>query len=111
VIDALASLGLSQTEARIYVFLEKSGSNENAEIARALKLHTKELVSSLRNLQDKKIVKVSAQQTVEFSAVPFEKAIDLLIEVKKEQAQSLQERKMRLLSIWQKITKEKSENN
>jgi sugar-specific transcriptional regulator TrmB len=111
VIEALVSLGLSHTEARIYVFLEKSGSHADAAIAQALKLHTKELVNSLKNLQNKKIVKASAQQTVKFSAVPFEKAIDLLIEVKKEQAQNLQERKMELLSSWQNITKKNSENN
>jgi sugar-specific transcriptional regulator TrmB len=109
VLKVLESLGLSQTEARIYVFLEKSGSHEDVAIAQALKVNTKKLISSLKKLQDKKLVKASAQQTVEFSAVPFEKAIDLLIEVKKEQAQNLQEKKLELLSSWQNITK--SENN
>ena len=111
VIEALVSLGLSHTEARIYVFLEKNGSHSDLDLSQALKLHTKELVNSLKNLQNKKIVKASAQQTVKFSAVPFEKAIDLLIEVKKEQAQSLQERKTELLSSWQNMAKKNSENN
>jgi sugar-specific transcriptional regulator TrmB len=111
VIEALVSLGLSKTEARIYVFLEKNGSHNDVDIAQALKLHARELISSLKNLRDKRIVKVSAQQTVEFSAVAFEKAIALLIEVKKEQAQSLQERRMELLSNWQNMTKKNSKNN
>ena len=111
VIEALVSLGLSKTEARIYVFLEKSGSHNYVDMSRALRLRARKLVSSLKNLQNKKIVQVSAQQAVEFSAVPFEEAIDLLIEVKKEQAQSLQERKMELLSSWQNLTKKNSENN
>ena len=80
------------------------------DIAQALKVNTKRLVISLKNLQDKMIVKASAQQTIKFSAVPFEKAIDLLIEVKKEKAQSLQERKMELLASWQSMMKN-SENN
>ena len=79
------------------------------DIAQALKVNTKKLISSLKKLQDKKLVKASDQQTVEFSAVPFEKAIDLLIEVKKEQAQNLQEKKLELLSSWQNITQ--SENS
>jgi len=111
VTQALVSLGLSQTEARIYVFLEKTGSHKDVEIANALKLHGKELISCLKSLQDKKIVEVSAQQTSEFSAVPFKEVIDILIELKKEQAQSLQERKMELLSIWQTMTKKKAEHN
>lgn len=110
-LKALQSLGLSQTEARIYVFLEKSGSHEDVDIAQALKVNTKRLVISLKNLQDKKIVQASVQQAVEFSAVPFEKAIDLLIEVKKEKAKSLQERKMELLASWQSLIKKNSENN
>jgi len=111
ILKALESLGLSKTEAQIYVFLEKNGSHEDRDIAQALKIHSKVLISCLKNLLDKQIVKVSAQRTVEFSAVPFEKAIDLLIEIKKEQAQSLQERKMELLSIWQTMAKKRSENN
>jgi HTH-type transcriptional regulator, sugar sensing transcriptional regulator len=111
VIEALVSLGLSRTEARIYVFLEKSGSHNDVNISQALKLCEKELIRSLKNLQDKRLVKASAQHAVEFSAVPFEKAINLLIEVKKEQAQSLQQRKMELLSSWQNLTKKNSENN
>lgn len=111
VIEALVSLGLSQTEARIYVFLEKNGSHEYVDIAQALKLDTKELSGSLKNLQNKKIVKAFAHQYIEFSSVPFENAIDLLIELRKEQAKSLQEGKMELLSSWQKIVRSKSENS
>jgi sugar-specific transcriptional regulator TrmB len=111
VIEALVSLGLSYAEARIYVFLEKNGSHNDLAISQALKLCAKELASSLKKLQNKKIVQASAQQSIKFSAVPFEKAIDLLIEVKKEQAQSLQERKIELLSSWQNLTKKNSENN
>jgi sugar-specific transcriptional regulator TrmB len=107
----LESLGLSQPEAQIYVFLEKNGAQKNRDIAKALKICTNELIISLKNLQDKKIVQASVQQTVEFSAVPFKKAIDLLIEVKKEKAQILQERKMELLASWQSIIKKNSENN
>jgi sugar-specific transcriptional regulator TrmB len=111
VFKTLESLGLSQAEARIYVFLEKNGSHKDIDIAHALNLHWKEFVSNLKKLQDKKIVKASAKQTIELSAVPFEKAIDLLIQLKKEQAQSLQERKRELLSSWQNVTKKESENN
>jgi sugar-specific transcriptional regulator TrmB len=111
VLKVLESLGLSEPEAQIYVFLEKNGAQKNRNIAKALKIRTNELIISLKTLQDKKIVHASTQQTIEFSAVPFEKAIDLLIEVKKEKAQSLQERKMELLASWQSMIKNDSENN
>jgi sugar-specific transcriptional regulator TrmB len=108
---ALESLGLSQKETRIYVFLEKNGAQKGSFIAQALKIRTDELISSLKKLQDMKIVKASSKETTEFSAVSFEKAIDLLIELEKEEARNLQERKMELLSSWQKLTKETSEKS
>ncbi len=111
VVEALISLGLSRTEAQIYVFLEKNGSHGVIEIAQALNLHTKGLAKSLENLQKKQIVQVSAMQTIMFSAMPFEKTIELLIETKKGQAKNLQERKFELLSQWQNMIKKKSENN
>jgi len=111
VFKTLESLGLSQTEAKIYVFLEKNGSHREIDIAYALNLHGKEFDISLKKLQDKKVVKASAKQIIEFSAVPFEKAIDQLVRLKKEQAQSLQERKMQLLSSWHSVTKKESEDN
>jgi sugar-specific transcriptional regulator TrmB len=110
IFKALEHLGLSLIEARIYVFLEKNGAQNDKDIAKALKIRENELIRSLKILQDKQIVKASVKETAEFSAVAFEKAIDLLIELRKEQARSLQDRKMELLSNWQKM-KRGYENN
>ena len=110
VIKALESLGLSHMEARIYVFLEKTGAHEDVEIAQALKIHMKELTNSLKILKDKRIVEASLKETSMFSAVSFKKAINLLIELRKEQAKSMQERKVELLSIWQKMKNTRQKN-
>jgi sugar-specific transcriptional regulator TrmB len=110
IFKALEHLGLSLIEARIYVFLEKNGAQNDKDIAKALKIREYELIKSLKILQDKQIVKASVKETTEFSAVAFEKAIDLLIELRKEQARSLQDSKMELLSNWQKM-KRGYENN
>jgi sugar-specific transcriptional regulator TrmB len=110
IFKALEHLGLSLIEARIYVFLEKNGAQNDKDIAKALKIRENELIRSLKILQDKQIVKASVKETTEFWAVAFEKAIDLLIELRKEQARSLQDRKMELLSNWQKM-KRGYENN
>ena len=111
VLKALQSLGLSQTEARIYIFLEKNGSRESIDIAQALKLHTKELTRGLKNLQDKQIVKASAQKTVKFSAVYFEKTINLLIETKKEQALAWHESRKELIKTWQSLIEKDTSNS
>jgi sugar-specific transcriptional regulator TrmB len=110
IFKALERLGLSRVEAQIYVFLEKNGAQNDKDIAKALKIRENELISSLKILQDKQIVKASTKETTEFWAVAFEKAIDLLIKLRKEQARNLQDRKVELLSNWQKM-KSSYENN
>jgi len=43
--------------------------------------------------------------------VPFEDVLDLLMEIKKEQAQALQESRKEFLSSWRKIVEENSEKS
>jgi sugar-specific transcriptional regulator TrmB len=51
-------------------------------------------------LKDKDIVKATVDYPAVFSAVPFEVVLDLLAEIKKEQAQALQEIRKDLLESW-----------
>ena len=45
-----------------------------------------------------------------FAAVPFEKAIDLLVKAKLEEAQSTKQNTDKALSDWQAMLKEKNTN-
>jgi len=45
------------------------------------------------------------ERSTRFSAVPFEKVLDLHMEVKKEQQKALKETREQLLSTWQLIAK------
>ena len=105
VIKALKGLGLSQDDARVYVFLAKYGPHKEKEITDILKLHEKRTVHSLKNLQEIEIVIPIEGHPVRYSAVPFEEVIDLSIEVKKEQAKTMQENKKEILSSWKALIK------
>ena len=111
VIRSLVSLGLSRVDAEVYVHLAKRGPLEIMSLATALRFSKKKLIDSLRHLQSKGIVTRSLQGNRLFSAKPFEKTIELLIEIKTEQAQIMQESKEELLSSWQKMTKERYEKS
>jgi sugar-specific transcriptional regulator TrmB len=104
----LVNLGFTKTDAQIYVYLTTEGPQKASNIAEALNMHRQQLYRSLKKLQNKGIVNASLKYPVQFSAVLFEKILDLLIKAKMEQQQVLQESKEELLSTWRSITKKDS---
>ena len=104
IIKALKGLGLSNIDTQVYILLAKNGPHEMREIALALNLHWRKINRSLKELQSINIVKASIECPLEFVAVPFEEVIDLFIEVKREQARTIQESKEELLSTWRSVT-------
>lgn len=104
-------LGLSEVDAQVYVFLALNGPHKAKEITEKMNLYKKQLYHSLKNLKDKDVVKASVDFPAVFSAIPFEVVLDLLAEIKKEQAQALLEVKEELLSSWRNIIKKNSSNS
>jgi len=96
------SIDLSETDAQVYVFLALNGPHKAKEITKKMNLYKEQLYRSINNLKDKDIVKATIDYPAVFSAVPFEVVVDLLAEIKKEQAQALQEIKKDLLDSWKK---------
>ena len=111
VIKALVSLGLSKMDAEVYVYLAKKGPLQSSEIAQELKMHNKQVNHSLEDLQNKHIIEVNKKQQDKFDAIPFEEALNLLIEINKDQAEALSETRKELLSSWKKMTKKPINNN
>jgi sugar-specific transcriptional regulator TrmB len=108
VFNALIDLGLSESEAQVYMFLETKGAAKARRIAAALQINRTQVYRILKRLQDKKIIKTILGRTTEFSALPFEEALNLLIQNKKKNAKKAQNNKKELLSEWQIIIKKKS---
>jgi sugar-specific transcriptional regulator TrmB len=104
VLKALMNLGLSQKEAEVYVYLATKGPQKAANIAETLKLTRPQLQSTLKNLQDKKIVKATFEYSAQFSALPFETALDLLTEKKRKETRHIEENKQEILSHWRSIS-------
>ena len=111
VIKALVSLGLSQTDAEVYVHLATTGPATARNIICNLTFNKRQVYRSLKRLQSRGITITSDEHPSEFSALPFEEVLDLLVEVKREQAKALQESKKEVLSNWRKIVEENSEKS
>jgi len=98
-------LGLSEKEAEVYVFLAKTGPQKGRNIAEALKLYKQQLYRSLKRLQSKEIVNATLQRPSQFSAIPFDKALDLLVKAHLKEARGIEQEKEEILSQWHSIIK------
>jgi sugar-specific transcriptional regulator TrmB len=84
--------------------LAKRGSRRGKDLCNSLKITKQQLYPCLKNLQKKGVVNASCNRPALFYALPFEKVLDLIIEVNKEKAKALQASKKELLSSWRSIT-------
>lgn len=107
--NALITLGISQIEARVYIFLALTGPKKTGSLVTNLKISRQQIIQSLQNLQNKGIILVDLESQNAFSALPFEEALESLIKTEKKQTQNLQETKEALLSNWRIAVKKNSE--
>ena len=105
VFNALLSLGLSETDARVYIFLALNGPKDAKILIEKLKISQQQILQSLRNLQNKEIILTENNNGKIFSALPFEKALKLLIKTEKEQTRNVQKN---LLPKWKAMMKNDS---
>jgi len=111
VIKALRGLGLSSGDAQVYIFLATTGHQEIREITSALNFSEKKVHRSLKDLQSMSIIKASIEYPLTFEALPFEEVVNLIIEVKKEQAKTLKATREELLVTWRSITEKDAEKS
>jgi sugar-specific transcriptional regulator TrmB len=105
IFKALVRIGLSQIEARVYIFLALKGPEKAVSIVKNLKISKQQIYRSLKHLQDKGIIVSDPESKNSFSALPFEEALKLLIRKEKEQNEIMQRT---LLSTWKTKTLERA---
>jgi sugar-specific transcriptional regulator TrmB len=110
-LKTLTSLGFTEADIQVYVYLMTEGPRKANDIAQALKLHKQQLYRVLRSLQNKGIVNASPEYPARYTAVLFERALDLLIRAKVEQEKALQQNKQELLSTWRSMIEKNSSDS
>ena len=112
VIKALTSLGLTTKDIEVYVFLAREGPHEAHSIAESLRMGDQEIVNRLDVLERKGIVKKMGKIVPErFFSVPFEKAVDLLVEANLKAVEVAEKNKKETLIFWDSMLKENIEDN
>jgi sugar-specific transcriptional regulator TrmB len=112
--ETLSRFGLLKNEIKVYLYLARSGEKKASEIAEAISLHRTETYRILRDLEKKGILFSVFEKPLKFTAVPLDKAIDLLVNAQKMRIKLLEKEKENLVELWlsipqRKVEKEKKE--
>lgn len=107
----LGKLGLSQTDAKVYICLAANGPKKARAVVDYLNINRGQVYKSLRRLQNKGATISSNDHPIKFSAVPFEDVLDILMKIKKEEAKILQESKEELIANFQTEKKKAKDSN
>ena len=95
---------MTEKEIEVYIFLTKHGALKGLELAKRIKKHKAQVYNILKNLQTKGLVEPTIEFPARFTAVPFEKIIDLSIEAKREEAAFIENAKKEIMSHWSSIS-------
>ncbi len=107
--ETLARFGLLKNEIKVYLYLARAGEKKAGEIAEAIALHRTETYRILRDLEKKGILFSVFEKPLKFTAVPLDKAIDLLVDAQKMKIRQLEKEKENLIEIWASLPQHKQE--
>jgi sugar-specific transcriptional regulator TrmB len=99
----LRSLGLTEKEAAVYIFLSKRGVLKCSEIAKGMKRHTAQIYRILKILQTKGLLESTLEAPTRFTPVPFEIVLDLSIKTKRDEVALMEKTKQEILTYWKSI--------
>ncbi len=105
--ETLSRFGLLKNEIRVYLHLARAGEKKAGEIAEAISLHRTETYRILRDLEKRGIVFSIFEKPLKFTAVPLDKAIDLLVDAQKIKIKLLEQEKANLVELWLTIPQPK----
>jgi sugar-specific transcriptional regulator TrmB len=97
VLRILLRIGLSQTDAKVYLFLAIKGPKKAEDLAMELQMSSIKLHVILNRLQERGFVSAAPAN---FVAMPFERLLDALARNRLQEAQEIAEKKNTILSQW-----------
>jgi sugar-specific transcriptional regulator TrmB len=110
VLKALMYLGLTQTDAEVFVCLASRGPQKAANIEDTLRMPRRQVYRCLRRLRIKGIVEANVERSVFFSALSLEKVIDFSARAMLDEANNVEKDKKKFLSIWHSMIAEDQES-
>ena len=107
--NILKDFGLTNKEVAVYLFLAKQEILSGGEIAKQTKIDRSVVYRILKSLQAKGLVEATLESPTRFVAITFEKALDLIIKTRQEEALKVERAKKDLVEDWKKVRRVKSQ--
>jgi len=102
-LTSLLEFGLTQNQARVYLFLSKNTSMSAPEISKSLKIARTETYHLLNGLQSKGITIAAFGKPTKFQAIPFDKSINILVNNERVRIDELEKQTLYMISQWNMI--------
>lgn len=99
-LKTLIDLGFSLREAEVYVFLALNGEHKVSGIAEALGTCKCQVYHTIRKLRDIQVVSGTQKLPASFTAIPFDKTLDMLARDSLQEATRIEENKNDILALW-----------
>lgn len=107
ILKVLSDCGLTETESKVYLFLAKSGVQKVRDVSVNMKMHKAQVYRILTDLEARGMVEKTFESPMRFTALPFEELLNLCIEIKRNEANALENEKDRLVTVWKAFEIEK----
>jgi sugar-specific transcriptional regulator TrmB len=98
ILKILKSLGLSEIDTKVYIYIEKTGPIKGIDLPLILGMSKQRLYAILKRLEEKNFVTRSPYRPALFTALEFEELLERYVKLNMEQAQIIKETKKELLS-------------
>ena len=99
----LMRYNLTLNQAKVYVFLSKTGINTASMISKTLELPRTETYHLLSILQQKGIIFSILGKPTKFDAINLEESLEILINNEKKRVKELEDSKKGIVKLWNKI--------
>lgn len=103
IVVTLSDLDLSCRDVKVYVYLAKKGPQSVSELVDTLKITKHQINQSLEKLENKKLVFTLKEKPNLFSALAFEKVLELVVKTKIEQTRIIKQTKKDLIESWRSM--------
>ncbi|MDG6910284.1 MAG: hypothetical protein JRN08_07940 [Nitrososphaerota archaeon] len=109
-VELLGVYGLTEREARIFIFLTKNGSCGAGELAKAVDIRRMEAYRLLKRLLDRGVVVSTAGKPIKYQAESLEGVLSLLADEQRGYVRRMDEAKPELASLWKQLPRSPQES-
>ncbi len=109
-VELLGVYGLTEREARIFVYLSKNGATGAGELAKGLEIRRMEAYRLLKRLTDRGIVASTAGKPIKYQAESIEGILSLLTDEQRGFVRRMDDAKAEVMQLWRQLPRAPKEN-